>query len=39
VMPVLEVWQNTKDFAFPNYPAGSQGPESAMKLFPEWRQL
>jgi glucose-6-phosphate 1-dehydrogenase len=39
VMPVLEVWQNTKDFAFPNYAAGSQGPESAMKLFPEWRQL
>jgi glucose-6-phosphate 1-dehydrogenase len=39
VMPVLEVWQNTKDFTFPNYPAGSQGPEAATKLFPEWRQL
>jgi glucose-6-phosphate 1-dehydrogenase len=39
VMPVLEVWQNTKDFTFPNYAAGSQGPESAMKLFPGWRPL
>ncbi len=39
VMPVLDVWQNTKDFTFPNYAAGSQGPESAMKLFPGWRAL
>ncbi|HTX58010.1 MAG TPA: glucose-6-phosphate dehydrogenase [Candidatus Acidoferrales bacterium] len=39
VMPVLDVWQNTKDFTFPNYASGSQGPESASKLFPEWRPL
>jgi glucose-6-phosphate 1-dehydrogenase len=39
VSPILEVWQNTKDFTFPNYPAGSQGPESAKKLFPDWRHL
>jgi len=39
VMPVLQVWLNTKDFTFPNYAAGSQGPESATKLFPGWRTL
>jgi glucose-6-phosphate 1-dehydrogenase len=39
VTPVLDVWQNTKDFSFPNYAAGSQGPESAFTLFPEWRPL
>jgi glucose-6-phosphate 1-dehydrogenase len=39
VTPILEVWQNTKDFSFPNYAAGSQGPESARTLFPEWRHL
>jgi glucose-6-phosphate 1-dehydrogenase len=39
VMPVLEVWQNTKEFTFPNYASGSQGPESAFKLFPGWRPL
>ena len=39
VMPILEVWQNTKDFSFPNYAAGSQGPASANKLFPDWRHL
>jgi glucose-6-phosphate 1-dehydrogenase len=39
VMPVLDVWQNTKDFTFPNYASGSQGPESAFKLFPGWRPL
>ncbi|MFY9664033.1 MAG: glucose-6-phosphate dehydrogenase [Candidatus Cybelea sp.] len=39
VTPVLEVWQNTKDFSFPNYAAGSQGPESATALFPDWRRL
>ncbi|HTX02301.1 MAG TPA: glucose-6-phosphate dehydrogenase [Candidatus Acidoferrales bacterium] len=39
VMPVLDVWQNTKDFTFPNYPSGSQGPQSAFTLFPEWRPL
>jgi glucose-6-phosphate 1-dehydrogenase len=39
VMPVLEVWQNTKDFTFPNYAAGSQGPPQATELFPGWRAL
>jgi glucose-6-phosphate 1-dehydrogenase len=39
VTPILEVWQNTKDFSFPNYAAGSQGPESAKKLFADWRHL
>lgn len=39
VMPVLDVWQNTKDFTFPNYASGSQGPETAFKLFPGWRTL
>ncbi|MBV9718162.1 MAG: glucose-6-phosphate dehydrogenase [Candidatus Eremiobacteraeota bacterium] len=39
VTPMLEVWQNTKDFSFPNYAAGSQGPESAKKLFSDWRHL
>jgi glucose-6-phosphate 1-dehydrogenase len=39
VTPILEVWQNTKDFSFPNYAAGSQGPESAKKLFPDWRHI
>ncbi|HTU70324.1 MAG TPA: glucose-6-phosphate dehydrogenase [Candidatus Baltobacteraceae bacterium] len=39
VMPVLEVWQNTKDFTFPNYPSGSQGPQSAFTLFADWRPL
>jgi glucose-6-phosphate 1-dehydrogenase len=39
VTPVLEVWQNTKDFSFPNYAAGSQGPEAAKALFADWRHL
>jgi glucose-6-phosphate 1-dehydrogenase len=39
VTPILEVWQNTKDFSFPNYAAGSQGPESAKALFSDWRHL
>jgi glucose-6-phosphate 1-dehydrogenase len=39
VTPILEVWKNTKDFSFPNYAAGSQGPEAASKLFSEWRRL
>ncbi|MGC1381538.1 MAG: glucose-6-phosphate dehydrogenase [Candidatus Baltobacteraceae bacterium] len=39
VSPILEVWQHTKDFSFPNYAAGSQGPQSAYELFPDWRQL
>ncbi|MDE2482481.1 MAG: glucose-6-phosphate dehydrogenase [bacterium] len=39
VSPVLDVWENTKDFGFPNYPAGTQGPASARELFAEWRPL
>ncbi len=39
VMPILDVWQNTNDVTFPNYASGSQGPESAFKLFPGWRSL
>ena len=39
VSPVLDVWQNSKDFTFPNYPAGSQGPEAANTLFGDWRPL
>jgi glucose-6-phosphate 1-dehydrogenase len=39
VTPILDVWQNTKDFSFPNYAAGSQGPESAHALFSDWRHL
>jgi glucose-6-phosphate 1-dehydrogenase len=39
VTPILDVWSNTKDFTFPNYPAGSQGPDAALKLFPDWRTL
>ncbi|MBV8116592.1 MAG: glucose-6-phosphate dehydrogenase, partial [Candidatus Eremiobacteraeota bacterium] len=39
VMPVLDVWTSSKDFAFPNYASGSQGPPSAFKLFPDWRQI
>jgi glucose-6-phosphate 1-dehydrogenase len=39
VTPILEVWQNTKDFSFPNYAAGSQGPDSAKTLFPDWRHI
>jgi glucose-6-phosphate 1-dehydrogenase len=39
VTPILDVWQHTKDFSFPNYAAGSQGPESANTLFAEWRHI
>jgi glucose-6-phosphate 1-dehydrogenase len=39
VTPVLETWQNTKDFEFPNYAAGTQGPQAAQTLFAGWRQL
>jgi glucose-6-phosphate 1-dehydrogenase len=39
VMPILEVWKNTKDPSFPNYPAGSQGPAEAATLFAGWRKL
>ena len=39
VMPLLDVWQATKDPAFPNYAAGSDGPETARALNPGWRAL
>ncbi len=39
VMPVLDVWTRQKDQSFPNYASGSQGPDSAFKLFPGWRNL
>ena len=42
VTPVLETWEGTKDQYFPNYTAGSQGPESANNWFPDgqgWRRL
>ena len=39
VTPILDVWTGSKDFSFPNYAAGSQGPPSADKLFPGWRRV
>jgi glucose-6-phosphate 1-dehydrogenase len=39
VMPILDVWQSIKDRSFPNYPAGSEGPEAAHSLNPGWRTL
>lgn len=39
VTPVLELWQSIKDRGFPNYPAGSDGPEAAKALNPHWRPL
>ena len=39
VMPILEVWQNTEDLSFPNYPAGTQGPASADELCENWRKI
>jgi glucose-6-phosphate 1-dehydrogenase len=39
VTPILDVWEHTKDFSFPNYAAGSQGPPSATSLFGGWRRL
>ncbi|HET7814689.1 MAG TPA: glucose-6-phosphate dehydrogenase [Candidatus Baltobacteraceae bacterium] len=39
VAPILEVWSSIKDRSFPNYPAGSDGPEAARQLNPEWRPL
>lgn len=39
VMPILDVWQSIKDRGFPNYAAGSEGPEAASKLNPHWRPL
>ncbi len=39
IMPVLDVWENTKDFSFPNYAAGDEGPDTALTLFADWRRL
>jgi glucose-6-phosphate 1-dehydrogenase len=39
VMPVLEVWQSIKDRTFPNYAAGSDGPDAANVLNADWRPL
>jgi glucose-6-phosphate 1-dehydrogenase len=43
VMPVLERWQNAADDTFPNYSAGSQGPQSSDRLLAaegrEWRRI
>jgi glucose-6-phosphate 1-dehydrogenase len=39
VMPVLEVWQSIKDRSFPNYAAGSDGPDASNVLNPGWRPL
>jgi len=39
VMPLLEVWQSIKDRTFPNYAAGSDGPQAAHALNPGWRPL
>ena len=32
LMPVLQAWQNTPPSDFPNYPAGTWGPEGAQAL-------
>jgi glucose-6-phosphate 1-dehydrogenase len=32
LMPVLEEWEEKKQTNFPNYPAGSWGPEAAKRL-------
>lgn len=39
VNPVLELWQSIKDRSFPNYTAGSEGPDSAFALNAQWRPL
>lgn len=39
VTPILDVWTSSKDFSFPNYDAGGQGPAGAAKIFPDWRRL
>ncbi|MGI9175494.1 MAG: glucose-6-phosphate dehydrogenase [Rhodothermales bacterium] len=35
LMPVLEAWESTPPFDFPNYDAGSQGPDAAVALLAE----
>ena len=43
VTPVLERWSSTKDRSFPNYPAGSEGPQQADILTHDdgniWRRI
>ncbi len=43
VMPILDRWQNTSDESFPNYAAGSQGPQSSERMLAmdgrEWRKI
>ncbi len=43
VMPILDRWQNTTDEGFPNYAAGSQGPQSSERMLAmdgrEWRKI
>jgi glucose-6-phosphate 1-dehydrogenase len=43
VMPILDVWQNTPTDDFPNYLAGSQGPQTSDALLVQdgrtWRKL
>ncbi len=39
VTPMLDVWENGRATGFPNYPAGSQGPDAARMLTPDWRLL
>ncbi len=39
VMPILDVWQSIRDRTFPNYAAGSQGPDAAAALDTGWRPL
>lgn len=43
VMPILDRWQNEDDESFPNYNAGSQGPQSSDRMLVmdgrEWRKI
>jgi glucose-6-phosphate 1-dehydrogenase len=39
VAPVQEVWSSIKDRGFPNYAAGTDGPDAANALNPGWRPL
>jgi len=43
VMPILERWQSTEDQSFPNYNAGSQGPQAADRMLAmddrDWRKI
>jgi glucose-6-phosphate 1-dehydrogenase len=43
LMPVLEVWANSRPRGFPNYAAGSSGPKAADELLAReghaWRPI